>query len=604
MPRTLTTNIKEMNFFHLGFPKSNSSSFLILSLIPGNIFLIIFSWRAMFEVKGSHFFSFFDDALISMSYGRTLAEGYGLTWYPGAPHVQGFTNPLWTLLFAGLHTLHNSIFMVGLSYLLVNLALINVTAYLIWSLLRFSLPRDNYANWIPALVASTLPFQYSFIYWTLRGMEVGFLGFCLILMIISTVKLRESGAKAPIRKYWSFWIVAAVLGVFTRMDFLLFATLNLIMLRPTKLSFSTNRSKLYQVLATGSVLTSALIVVLSQKFYYGDFLPNTYTLKMTGFSTIERISRGSAVILKTYSAPSIIILAAIASVFRIRSKDKPLEVVRIISLNSLLAITYSIWVGGDAWEGIGKINRYLSVTQPILICLIAILLRKFVKHSKFLQMFCLVLIIGSGLTFGLGINPFRYSWIKSLPLVATYILLGLLIILSKQRSFLRPLSFLLTLVLLTNVVALSLWIKRGGSEFLDREDRNMYLLGADIGNLLKPQGKVAVLWAGAPIYYSKRAGIDLLGKNDKFVAQQDPVRNLESGVWNSTFYPGHNKWNYDYSIGVLKPDMIAQYWGEISDSKFFAWGYKKCTFQDSEYWLLSKSSQINWHQLRGCAGNL
>ncbi len=558
----------------------------------------------MFEIDGQKFFSFFDDALISMSYGRTLAEGFGLTWYPGAPRVQGFTNPLWTLLFAGLHTLHNSIFFVGLSYLLVCLALINMTAYLIWSLLRFSLPRENYAHWIPALVASTLPFQYSFIYWTLRGMEVGFLGLCLILMIISTLKLRESGAGAPIRKYWSFWILALVLGVFTRMDFMLFAAANLILLRPIGERSSTNRSKAYQALASMSLLASALIVVLFQKIYYGDFLPNTYTLKMTGFSVIERISRGAAVILKTYSAPLLILLVASATAFRIQSKDRPLKTIRIISLNLLLAVTYSIWVGGDAWEGIGKINRYLSVSQPILICLIAILLATFVKHSKFSQILFLFLFVSSGLTFGLGINPIRYSLIKSLPLVAAYILLGLLVFFSTQRSSLKPLSFFLTLVLLTNVVAFSLWVKRGGSEFLDREDRNMYLLGTDIGKVLKPQGKAAVLWAGAPIYYSKRAGIDLLGKNDKFVAEQDPIRNLESGVWNSTFYPGHNKWNYDYSIGVLKPDMIAQYWGEISDFKFLAWGYKKCTFQDSEYWLLSKSSQINWHQLRGCAGNL
>jgi len=26
--------------------------------------------------------------------------------------------------------------------------------------------------------------------------------------------------------------------------------------------------------------------------------------------------------------------------------------------------------------------------------------------------------------------------------------------------------------------------------------------------------------------------------------------------------PGHMKWDYDYSIGQLKPDMIVQLWGD------------------------------------------
>ena len=40
--------------------------------------------------------------MISMRYGRNLAEGYGLVWNPGE-RVEGYTNFLWTVIMAGVH---------------------------------------------------------------------------------------------------------------------------------------------------------------------------------------------------------------------------------------------------------------------------------------------------------------------------------------------------------------------------------------------------------------------------------------------------------------------------------------------------------------------
>ncbi|MBA8795335.1 hypothetical protein FHX74_003974 [Friedmanniella endophytica] len=46
-----------------------------------------------------------DDALISFGYARTLSEGGGFAQQPGAAAVEGFSNPTWTLLLAGLRLL-------------------------------------------------------------------------------------------------------------------------------------------------------------------------------------------------------------------------------------------------------------------------------------------------------------------------------------------------------------------------------------------------------------------------------------------------------------------------------------------------------------------
>ena len=42
-----------------------------------------------------------DDAGITLAYARNLAVGHGLVSQPGAQPLEGFSNPLWTLLLAG-----------------------------------------------------------------------------------------------------------------------------------------------------------------------------------------------------------------------------------------------------------------------------------------------------------------------------------------------------------------------------------------------------------------------------------------------------------------------------------------------------------------------
>jgi hypothetical protein len=73
-------------------------------------------------------------------------------------------------------------------------------------------------------------------------------------------------------------------------------------------------------------------------------------------------------------------------------------------------------------------------------------------------------------------------------------------------------------------------------------------LGVHIAANTSPQAVIAVHAAGQVPYYSGRTTIDLLGLNEPLVAKGPP---------NGEFYPGHNKWNYAYSIGELQPDLIA-----------------------------------------------
>ncbi len=81
-----------------------------------------------------------------------------------------------------------------------------------------------------------------------------------------------------------------------------------------------------------------------------------------------------------------------------------------------------------------------------------------------------------------------------------------------------------------------------------------------------PGAVVATIWAGAPAYYSSRAMVDILGKSDAVIAAEPPKGSL---------FPGLNKWDYDYSVGHLRPDVVVQIWDfneSISDD-LGIWGY-------------------------------
>jgi hypothetical protein len=82
------------------------------------------------------------------------------------------------------------------------------------------------------------------------------------------------------------------------------------------------------------------------------------------------------------------------------------------------------------------------------------------------------------------------------------------------------------------------------------------------------------VWAGAIPYFSQRRSIDLLGKNDPVIAH-GPARYV--------FYPGHDKWDYAYSIGRLRPDLVVELWKPTprDEQQLREWGYERV----GEYWL-------------------
>ena len=106
----------------------------------------------------------------------------------------------------------------------------------------------------------------------------------------------------------------------------------------------------------------------------------------------------------------------------------------------------------------------------------------------------------------------------------------------------------------------------------------------------------ATVWAGSPGYYLQRPVIDLLGKNDSRVATSAP------SSW--PLYPGHNKWNYEYSVGELRPDVVIDLWSASQDDleKLQDWGYSSYCWSTVPFrsYVLTNSPRIRHSDLESC----
>ncbi|MEO8342384.1 MAG: hypothetical protein ABI536_01080, partial [Gallionella sp.] len=78
------------------FISAGSKTAYLLSLLIVGIPVLL----AFISIALKNWGQIFDDAFISYRYAQNLAMGYGLTWNPGYPPTEGYTNPLLVLMLA------------------------------------------------------------------------------------------------------------------------------------------------------------------------------------------------------------------------------------------------------------------------------------------------------------------------------------------------------------------------------------------------------------------------------------------------------------------------------------------------------------------------
>ncbi len=260
------------------------------------------------------------------------------------------------------------------------------------------------------------------------------------------------------------------------------------------LALALNSNKKLVLIYSISSLAFFIAQEVFRIYYYKDFLPNTAFLKVTNWN--GRLNAGLAYVMDFAKHYSIMIgFAVVGSIASGRFITNYL--VGIFSLYAL----YVAGVGGDAFQNF----RFFVPALPLLIILSFL-------GAQFLSQKILSLM---GHSFK---SPIFITWFNVICSVSCLATIPLIV--PNYANLIKPNS-----VDVGNV---------------------------KIGLLLKQNtsatSKVADFWAGSVFYFSGRYGIDMLGKSDRYIAHLPAV--VSNGV------PGHNKFDFDYSIGILRPDFV------------------------------------------------
>ncbi len=457
---------------------------------------VIFIARSSFLIDGERYFSLFDDAMVSMTYARNLAHGNGLVWMVGGESVEGYSNFLWTLWMAVLHLLGVPESKVSLLVMSSSAAILAINVEVVGRLADELASGDRRVGLAARVLAAA---SYSLAYWSLRGMEVGLVALVVGALTLGSLRF----ARAPSRGLLGQLAVVLAVGLTLRPDTPVLCGLCVAFL-VLRAPPAWRLKAAAMLCGTGALALGAHFVF--RRAQYGDWLPNTYTLKMVGVPLAFRVSRGASVLWEAVTSYLWPVLGVAAVGWRPSAGSSGAR--GFLAGLVAAALGYSVWVGGDSWEQAGFANRFVCGAADPLLGLVAlgvVRLGDVLLNQRLWERWPAPTTVA--LALGLAWASDRANYVK--------------------------------------------WLE--GSHFEWHEDCQAVAFGRILAKSTPAETTVAVAWAGAIPYFSHRFSIDLLGKSDKHVASSPPHPA-------ASFWPGHNKWDYDYSINQLRPIVVQALW--------------------------------------------
>ena len=492
----------------------SAHAFAIASIGAGFVaWASLFIYRSSFiGIDGRRYFSLFDDAMISMRYAWNLSHGFGLVWNPGE-FVEGYSNFLMTLIMSLATLVFDKVDAVltiqvfGIFCMLVNAYLVMLIAdHLVSS-------QERYRKLFLTLAFFCALSYYPLAYWSLMGMETGLVAVLLSLSVLSA--LRYTKNRRPAQGI----LISVSLGLafLTRPDALILGVP--VFLYTFYAVLRSERSARGLSFLLGMVGLYAVFVVGHEMFrwgYYGEWLPNTYTLRVAGIPLLVRIVNGIGFVEDFLSEVYVLLIVAAAGIVFAFRRDK----LFLVSVFVVL-ICYQVWAGGDGWD----YWRFLSPAVPLVLVLGA--------HEIFRALESIS-----------DTKSFRRYFLSApiLPRRHTQGVLACLLVLallwSANSRFVQEIAML-----------------QKPYDAHTNVDRVNTALA--IEQVTTPDATVGVFQAGAIPYYSGRPAIDFLGKADRYIAGLPPTLPDEMGLDESqSYWPGHNKVDLEYSIKELRPTYV------------------------------------------------
>ena len=461
-------------------------------------YCLLFIYNTSFVVGGQRYFTLLDDAMISMRYAKNFAAGHGLIWNIGGARVEGYTNFLWVMVMSLFHFLPIPVSKISCCVQVLAMVLLIANLFVVRKIARI-LSNGSTTVIIGSVLLTAL--FYPLNVWSLRGMEVS-----ILTLILSVAVWKILQRPRQDRLPGVFYILIPC-GILIRTDMVVpFLALLLVQ------SFHARREGLkIDFRGYVAVLGVLLVHTIFRYVYYGDILPNTYYLKLTGFPVWGRIYGGINSFWTIVEDASFLFYILPFVLYLIYPQKR-----KAISL--LLAVcwaqfAYSVYIGGDIYEVYQIMNRHDATVMPLLFILIAWSFQSLLDN----------------VSFKLQASFSRFS-VPLTPVLFWFLVLYTLYSFNQKQIY--PAAVLMP------AVEVPLDEQRVRKALIVRETTDT-------------SATIAVAPAGSIPYFSERTTIDLLGKNDPVIARMPAVYTKE-------FLPGHNKWDYKYSIEKLHPDVVVE----------------------------------------------
>jgi hypothetical protein len=496
------------------------------------------AWSAVFigrtaveGLGGERVFCLFDDAMISMRYAWNLAHGHGLVWNPGE-RVEGYSNLLQTLLMAAL------IAGFGKSGGVLAVQVMGVAVLVTFGLFALRFAQGMAAErgvpsspwWNAVYLAAALAY-YPLAYWTLLGMETGLVGAAIVAASWYALASPAGRVSRPL-------VVAAGIALLARVDGLL--PVAVVLAFRTGGAPRDRRGLTACLVEAASVAAIAAAALAFRVLYYGEWVPNTYTLKVEGYAVAFRLAEGWRFVVPFLGTVALPLGVAVVGLI--------LRPGRWVALPVALfgtAVVFQVWVGGDAWD----YWRFLAGSVPLLVLTAATEARALVAGSL------------------------------------------------RRRQDLVVLALLLAMAWRSNArfapeIAFA-------SPVHDVEGNwRAARVGLALREVTTGAATVGVFRAGATVYFAERSGVDFLGKSDPYIARLRPDISSIEGLYGMRTVPGHNKYDLAYSILHRRPTYIERwFWGSQLLAPQASGLYVRAYYKGVRLHLLRDSPDVRWEAL-------
>lgn len=513
-------------------------------------------------IDGMRYFSIFDDGMISMRYAKNFVQHHGLVWNIG-DRVEGFTCPLWTFLMIG------AVWLSGTHYAPLVIQILGAIVYVATLFFFYYSAERNKSSSLALLAGLMILFcSYPLSYWALGGMEA--CAICLILTVATGVQYRYENQSAgnPLILHSCLMAIAYCL----RPD----GWLVLVPFFGACWIDSVREKQFRRALVAPAIVLAVVALVLSaQRAYYGEWVPNTYVLKVEGYSLALRLRNGMAY-LRQFRDENLILLELIALSGFTRK--------RVAFLNisaACIALAYQAYVGGDPWLYWRQLLPiYVSAAFAVLFMFekleeLSVLSVDSPEPNRIGRVLVLILIFAPIILFEYLVYYGAYSSIYRTDVLSLYAIaagacLALLtfglrasVVIHWRRLLVSAGSTLVFILVAWGLVVANRRFlpELSGKPFYFEKQANL-VDKAVLSMMLFGPGKLHhMAWAGTYPYYVDGTMIDALGKSDKRIARY-PVD--ETVAWNGMIaMPGHAKYDLRETILKRRPDVIVDYiaWG-------------------------------------------